>query len=71
MLYGLSRSSHYTASIMHAIGIPGQYIMKRGRWKSDKVMKKIYRNTISTEDQKFIEIVNTHVENMQHDKKKT
>lgn len=58
---------HYTASIMHAIGIPDQYIMKRGGWKSDKVLKKVYRNTIDAEDKKFIEQVNTHFENMQHD----
>lgn len=58
---------HYTASIMHAIGIPDQYIMKRGGWKSDRVLKKVYRNTIATEDKKFIDQVNTHFENMQHD----
>lgn len=58
---------HYTASIMHAIGIPDQYIMKRGGWKSDKVLKKLYRNTIDAEDKKFIEKVNTHFENMQHE----
>lgn len=65
---------HYTASIMHAIGIPDQYIMKRGGWKSDKVLKKVYRNTIDAEDKKFIDRVNTHFEKMQHemqhDKKK-
>ena len=58
---------HYTASIMHAIGIPDQYIMKRGGWKSDKVLKKIYRNVIEEEDKKFIDKVNTHFENMQHE----
>lgn len=58
---------HYTASIMHAIGIPDQYIMKRGGWKSDRVLKKVYRNTIGEEDKKFIEKVNTHFESMQHE----
>ncbi len=31
---------------MHAIGIPDQYIMARGGWGSDKVLKAIYRGTI-------------------------
>lgn len=38
---------HYAASILHAIGIPDQYIMQRGGWKTDHVMKRVYRDTIS------------------------
>lgn len=34
---------HYAASIMHAIGIPDQYIMERGGWATDSVMKNVYR----------------------------
>ena len=30
---------HYAASIMHALGVPDQYIMERGGWKSDAVLK--------------------------------
>lgn len=51
---------HYTASIMHAIGIPDQYIMKRGGWKSDRILKKVYRNVISEEDEKFTKKINSH-----------
>lgn len=40
---------HYSASIMHAIGIPDQYIMARGGWSSDNVMKTVYRNVIDIE----------------------
>ena len=38
---------HYYASIAHAIGIPDQYIMKMGGWKTDYVMKRNYRTTLS------------------------
>ena len=38
---------HYAASILHAIGIPDQYIMARGGWKTDHVMKRVYRDTLS------------------------
>lgn len=66
---------HYTASIMHAIGIPDQYIMKRGGWKSDNILKKVYRNTIDAEDKKFNTKLNRHFEKtmqhaMQHESKK-
>lgn len=40
---------HYAASIMHAIGVPDQYILQRGGWSSDNVMKTVYRNAIETE----------------------
>lgn len=58
---------HYSASIMHAIGIPDQYIMDRGGWKTDRVLKKVYRNVISDEKKKFTEQINAHFESMQHD----
>lgn len=32
---------YYSASIMHAIGVPDVYIMERGGWSSDKTLKKI------------------------------
>lgn len=37
---------HYSASIMHAIGVPDVYIMQRGGWSSDTTLKKIYRNSL-------------------------
>lgn len=58
---------HYGASIMHAIGIPDQYIMERGGWKTDSVMKSIYRNTITEEMQKANSKINDHFSAMQHD----
>ena len=38
---------HYGASVLHAIGIPDQYIMSRGGWKTDNVMKRVYRDTLT------------------------
>jgi len=38
---------HYGASVLHAIGIPDQYIMARGGWKTDNVMKRVYRDTLT------------------------
>lgn len=37
---------HYSASLMHAEGIPDQYIMQKHGWKTDYALKNIYRNEI-------------------------
>lgn len=37
---------HYSASIQHALGIPDAYIMQRGGWKSDSVLKNVYRHAL-------------------------
>lgn len=44
---------HYFASMAHAMGIPDQYIMSMGGWKSDSVMKSIYRNSIDDIERKY------------------
>ena len=44
---------HYAASILHALGIPDQYIMARGGWRTDTVMKRVYRDTLSDIDQEM------------------
>lgn len=43
---------HYYASIAHALGIPDEYIMKMGGWKTDYVMKRNYRTTLSDMEKK-------------------
>ena len=54
---------HYGASIMHAIGVPDQYIM-RGGWSSDHVMKRVYRNVIGAEKMRQTKIINSHFEEL-------
>jgi len=53
---------HYSASIMHAQGIPDQYIMKRGGWSTDKTLKKIYRNILEDYDKKNTDKINSYFE---------
>lgn len=57
---------HYTASIMHALGIPDQYIMERGGWGSDNVLKQVYRGTIEGYTRKYTDMTLSHFDNMQH-----
>ena len=58
---------HYAASIMHAIGVPDQYIMQRGGWSSDHTLKAIYRGTIEEYSQKYTDMTISHFETMQHE----
>lgn len=58
---------HYAASIMHAIGVPDQYIMQRGGWSSDKTLKAIYRGTIRDYEEKYTSMTISHFEDMQHE----
>jgi integrase len=51
---------HYSASIMHAIGIPDQYIMQRHGWSSDTVLKSVYRNTLADKSNQFTHMANDY-----------
>lgn len=58
---------HYAASIMHAIGVPDQYIMGRGGWASDYVLKSVYRNELDDQKRKFTNTINGYFDSMQHE----
>ena len=55
---------HYAASIMHALGIPDQYIMERGGWSSDSVLKAVYRNTMDKYQKKFSDQTNNYLDKL-------
>jgi len=57
---------HYSASIMHAIGVPDQYILQRGGWSSDNIMKSVYRNVIDAEAIKQNKKIINHFEDISH-----
>lgn len=54
---------HYSVSIMHAIGIPDQYIMQRHGFSSDTVLKSVYRNTLSDKSNQFTAKTNEYFAN--------
>ena len=49
---------HYSASIMHYLGLPDEFIMSRGGWKTDHVLKSIYRHNMSDKDKELTIIYN-------------
>ena len=44
---------HYCASMLHAEGVPDQYIMSRGGWSSKEALINIYQHTISDREAKI------------------
>ncbi|WP_279004928.1 site-specific integrase [[Clostridium] scindens] len=59
---------HYSASIQHAIGIPDSYIMERGGWGNDGVLKSVYRHALSDQRKEMDKIANQHFSQlMQHE----
>lgn len=55
---------HYSASMMHAAGIPDQYIMQRGGWSTDSVMKRVYINAMDDQTRIMNDRINTMFENV-------
>lgn len=51
---------HYAASVMHAIGVPDKYIMERGGWSDDRILKSVYQNTLSDKSKVFTEKTNDY-----------
>ncbi len=63
---------HYYVSSSHALNIPEAYTMKQGGWKTDHVMKTVYRDTLSDVEERESERLNKHFSElfsgaMQHD----
>ena len=46
---------HYFASYAHTHGIPDVYIMKMGGWKTDYVMKAVYRDAMKEKEREMQE----------------
>lgn len=67
MTYRFHDLRHYYASINHALGIPDQYIMAMGGWKTDRTLKAVYRNVLEPEKNKFASISMAHFSSMQHE----
>ena len=49
---------HYSASLLHAMDVPDQYIMQRGGWGSDTVLKQVYRHVLEEETKKQNDRIN-------------
>lgn len=57
---------HYSASVLHALGIPDAYIMQRGGWNTDTVLKSVYRHSMTDRQKEMNDKANRFFEEMQH-----
>lgn len=51
---------HYSASIQHTLGVPDAYIMARGGWQTDGVLKSVYRHAMDDKQQQMNHLANRH-----------
>ena len=58
---------HYSASIMHALNIPNQYIMERGGWSDDRTLVSIYRHTLSEQTKEMADKINNYFTRTSHE----
>lgn len=61
--FTLHKLRHYYASAAHAAGIPDVYIMAGGGWKTDHVMKNVYRHAMDDKKMEFIQKTQEIIEN--------
>ena len=54
----------FSASLQHAIGVPDQYIMKAHGWKTDTVLKQVYRRTMADKEQEYNKLVSDKMKTM-------
>ncbi len=55
---------HYSASVMHAMNIPDVYIMQRGGWTTDNVMKTVYRHTLEDKENEMNKKANDYFDSL-------
>lgn len=51
---------HYYASTAHYLGVPDAYIMANGGWKTDSVMKRVYREALPDKQKEQNEKIEKH-----------
>ena len=55
---------HYCVSTLHAQGVPDAYIMQRGGWATDSVLKKVYRHIMADQLQVNTQKALAHFDNI-------
>ena len=58
--FSLHRLRAFSASELSSIGVPEEYILARGGWKTDHVMKASYRRTLQTRTDEVNNLIKNH-----------
>lgn len=59
--FSLHKLRHYYASMSHALGIPDSYIMAAGGWKSDNVLRNVYRHALDDKKEEMQKQAAEHI----------
>lgn len=62
--FSLHKLRHYYASISHALGVPDAYILQTGGWKTDHVMKSVYRHALKDREDEMNKKAVEHIEKL-------
>lgn len=55
---------HYAVSTLHSINVPDKYIMARGGWSTDYVMKYVYNHTLKNKTDEYNKKIQNHYNNL-------
>lgn len=55
---------HYCVSTLHAQGVPDAYIMQRGGWTTDTVLKAVYRHTLADQEKRYAQKALNHFDQL-------
>lgn len=62
--FPLHKFRHYYASICHYLGIPDNYIMLSGGWKTDNILKGVYRHALADKSSEMDRISGDHIQSL-------
>lgn len=62
--FSLHKLRHYYASVSHSLGVPDAYIMQAGGWKSDNVLKTVYRHALDDKKEEMQEFTAEYIKDV-------
>ena len=62
---GMHSLRRYGASIIHSLGVPDAYLMQRGGWKNDHVMRAAYITALDDQQKKQTDVINSHFSSLE------
>lgn len=62
--FGIHRLRHFYASSAHSQGIPDQYIMEAGGWKSPAVLNSVYKHAMKDKNENMQKIMADKIKNL-------
>lgn len=62
--FGIHRLRHFYASYAHSMGIPDQYIMDAGGWKTATTLNQVYKHSLADKEQEIQKEIASQMSNL-------